>query len=93
MVARIVLILFLAVGVMAAVKSGTILRGFGVLATCETLETAEGQPTSWQACRDGILDGRRDLSDSCESQGFLKDGREYWSCPTPPPTATAPAVS
>jgi hypothetical protein len=80
MLARIVFVAFLALGIMVAVKSGTILRGYGLLASCETVEAPSRTGVTWEACRDGVIDGRRDLSVDCESLGVLADGREYWSC-------------
>lgn len=81
MLGRILFVAFLAGVVMLAVKSGTILRGFGLLATCDTVEVAGTASGQWQACSEGSLDGRRDLSEICASIGLRADGREYWQCP------------
>ena len=80
MLVRILLIGSLALGLMIAIKHGTILRGVGLLAECEIVEAPRGADGKWQACTEGRLDGRRDLSDMCKPMG-VHGKLEYWECP------------
>ena len=80
MLLRVILFAVVALGIMLAVQSGRILRGAGLLSQCETVAAPRGVVEEWQACTEGKLDGRRDLSDPCTWLG-KKDGKEYWSCP------------
>ena len=75
------LVVALILAVMVAVKDGRLLREAGLLSTCTTLSSYEGQTGYWHACREGRLEGRPDLSRrSCESHG-VRGGYEYWRCP------------
>jgi hypothetical protein len=77
---RIILVGSLAIGLMIAVKSGSILRGIGLLSSCEIVETPRGVDGEWHACTEGKLNGRRDLSDICTAAG-ARGEFEYWNCP------------
>ena len=80
MLLRIILVGSLAIGLMIAIKSGSILRGIGLLSSCEIVETPRGVDGEWHACTEGKLDGRRDLSDICTPIG-VRGTLEYWNCP------------
>jgi hypothetical protein len=77
---RIILIGGLAIGLMVAIKNGTILKGVGLLSNCEIVQTPQGETGEWRACSEGKLDGRRDLSDLCNPMG-VRGELEYWNCP------------
>lgn len=83
MILRIVVIAIIAVGAMVAIKSGTVLRGIGLLANCDVIAPPAGAIGEWRVCTEGKLDGRYDLSDHCVSMG-ARDGKEYWTCPHGP---------
>jgi hypothetical protein len=80
MLLRIILVGVVAIGVMVAIKNGTILRGIGLLSSCEVVQAPEGETEEWRACIEGKLDGRRDLSDICKPIG-VRGELEYWRCP------------
>jgi hypothetical protein len=80
MLLRILIIGALAIGLMIAIKQGTLLKGLGLLSNCEVVETPRGETGEWRACTEGKLDGRRNLSDICKPMGFSGEF-EYWSCP------------
>jgi hypothetical protein len=65
------------------VKSGHILRGAGMLSTCEVVTATNGAWGELRSCDKGTLDGWRDLSDTCSPLG-RHGGKEYWRCPYTP---------
>lgn len=81
MLLRIVLVGALLVGVMVAVKDGRLLRDAGLTGSCSSVVTPAGQPTFWQACKKGRLDGRPDLSRQGCTAVSIKNGLEWWRCP------------
>jgi hypothetical protein len=80
MLVRIVLVALVVMGAMFAIKSGTILRGAGLLSNCEIIEAPNGAVGVMRECTEGKLDGRQDLSDTCKRMGE-RAGKEYWTCP------------
>ena len=78
------LILYAAVVVaaMIAIKDGRVLESAGVVGRCSAVAAPAGDAADWQACRAGKLEGRPNLvRKSCTSAG-VKDGVEYWRCPS-----------
>ena len=80
MLVRIFLVALVAGGLMIAIKSGMILDDADLLANCEDVAVPTSVNDSWQACTEGRLDGRRDLSDTCAYMG-RRGTIEYWRCP------------
>ena len=78
---RILIVGLLIVGAMVAVKDGRVLRNAGLTGSCTSVALPTGQSGYWQACKEGRLSGRPDLSrEGCSSRGV--SGRlEYWRCP------------
>ena len=70
------------VAAMIAIKDGRVLESTGVVGRCSAVAAPAGDAAAWQACRPGRLEGRPNLvRKSCTSAG-LKDGVEYWRCPS-----------
>lgn len=79
MLIRIFLVVALVGAVMFAINSGKVFRGAHLLSNCKDVPAADGSADRWEACTQGRLDGRRDLSDNCTfvtRQGSV----EYWRC-------------
>jgi hypothetical protein len=81
MILRILIVAALAVAVMVAVKDGRILRHAGLTASCQMVGAPTPGGTVVEACSQGKLEGRPDLSrHGCKARGI--NGRlEYWDCP------------
>lgn len=77
------------IATMVVIKDGRMLREAGLLSSCTSLTSFDGEAGHWHACRPGRLEGRPDLSRrSCTSHG-IRAGYEYWRCPEEIGTATA----
>jgi hypothetical protein len=90
MLLKILVVGALAIGVMAAIRDGRVLRDSGLLSSCSSL-VVDGQPDStMQQCTKGRLDGFPDLTNkSCQlvSQGAKRD---LWRCDAPIVSSQSP---
>ena len=72
----------LVVAAMVAIKDGRVLEPTGLVGRCSVVQGPAGDTATWEACRPGKLEGRPNLvRKSCTSAG-VKDGVEYWRCPS-----------
>jgi hypothetical protein len=83
MLLKILIVGALAIGLMAAIKDGRLLKDAGLLSTCGPV-VVNGQPDpTQQVCRKGRLDGYPDLTNkSCKLIG-ARQNAEYWRCQAP----------
>jgi len=80
---KIVIIAALIVAALAVGKQNHAFEKAGIVHSCSAVSAPLGQDGSWQACKQGWLDGYPDLSiDSCDKMGATA-GFEYWRCPAP----------
>jgi hypothetical protein len=80
---KLVIVAALIVAALAAGKQNHVFEKAGIVHQCTEVAAPIGQDGSWQACKQGWLDGYPDLSiDSCDRMGQTA-GREYWRCPAP----------
>jgi hypothetical protein len=83
MVLKILIVGGLAIGLMAAIRDGRILRDAGLLSSCTPVVVNGQQDSSMQSCSKGRLDGFPDLTNkSCELVS-VRPKREYWRCAAP----------
>ncbi|HJU36175.1 MAG TPA: hypothetical protein VJ716_02010 [Gaiellaceae bacterium] len=83
MLLKILLVGALAIGLMAAIRDGRILRDAGLLSSCSPVVVDGHEDTSMQSCSKGRLDGFPDLTNkSCELVS-ARANREFWRCEAP----------
>jgi hypothetical protein len=90
MLLKILLVGALAIGVMAAIKDGTVLRDSGLLSSCNSV-TVNGQvdPTM-QQCTKGRLDGFPDLTNKSCHLVSQNSKRDLWRCDAPVVSSQSP---
>lgn len=90
MLLKILVVGALAIGVMAAIRDGRVLRDSGLLSSCSSV-TVNGQvDATMQQCTKGRLDGFPDLTNkSCHlvAQGSKRD---LWRCDAPVVSSQSP---
>jgi len=83
MLLKILIVGGLAIGLMAAIRDGRILRDSGLLSSCTPVVVNGQQDGSMQSCSKGRLDGFPDLTNkSCDLVSERSD-RQYWRCAAP----------
>ena len=83
MLLRILIVGALAIGLMAAIRDGRILRDAGLLSSCSPAVVGGKQDPTLQSCSKGRLDGFPDLTNkSCELVS-ARPTRELWRCQAP----------
>jgi hypothetical protein len=83
MLLKILIVGALAIGIMAAIRDGRVLRDAGLLSSCNTV-TVNGTPDpTLQACSKGRLDGFPDLTSKSCHLISVRQAREYWRCDAP----------
>jgi len=90
MLLKILIIGALAIGLMAAIRDGRVLRDAGLLSSCNAVTVNGQRETTEQSCSKGRLDGFPDLTrKSCHlvSQGAK---RELWRCDAPIVSSQSP---
>jgi hypothetical protein len=90
MLLKIIVVGVLAIGVMAAVRDGRILRDAGLLSKCSpVVETGQSDPTLL-SCTKGRLDGWPDESNNSCTLIAVHPTREYWRCVAPVVSSRTP---
>lgn len=90
MLLKIIVIGALAIGVMAAVKDGRILRDAGLLSTCTAADVnGRGDPTLL-SCTKGRLDGWPDETNNSCTLVAVHPKREFWRCAAPVVSSRTP---
>ena len=83
MLLKILIVGALAIGLMAAIRDGRILRDAGLLSTCSPAVVNGKEDGTLQSCSKGRLDGFPDLTNkSCELVSSRPD-RQFWRCQAP----------
>jgi hypothetical protein len=83
MLLKILIVGALAIGLMAAIRDGRVLRDAGLLSSCSPVTVNGRYDGSLQSCSKGRLDGYPDLTNkSCELVS-VRNNREYWKCAAP----------
>jgi hypothetical protein len=80
----------LAIGLMAAVKDGRVLRKAGLLSTCSAV-TVNGQTdATLLSCTKGRLDGWPDETNNSCNLIAVHPNREFWRCAAPVVSSRTP---
>jgi hypothetical protein len=90
MLLKIFIVGALAIGLMAAIRDGRVLRDAGLLSTCSRV-TLNGkvQPTL-MSCSKGRLDGFADLTRKSCHIVSVQPNTEYWRCVEPVVSSQSP---
>jgi hypothetical protein len=89
MLLKIFIVGALAIGLMAAIRNGTILREAGLLSTCRAVNgRADSQ---LQTCTKGRLDGFPDLTDQSCTLVSVQGRTEVWRCDAPVVSSQTPS--
>lgn len=83
MLLRILIVGALAIGLMAAIRDGRILRDAGLLSTCSPAVVNGRQDATLQSCSKGRLDGFPDLTNKSCVLVSARPNREFWRCQAP----------
>jgi hypothetical protein len=83
MLLKILIVGALAIGLMAAIRDGRILRDSGLLSSCVPATVDGRQDATVQSCSKGRLDGYPDLTNKSCTLVSVRAGREYWRCEAP----------
>jgi hypothetical protein len=90
MLLKILIVGALAIGLMAAIRDGRILRDAGLLSSCSPVNV-DGKPDgSVQSCSKGRLDGYPDLTSKSCVLVSTRAGREFWRCAAPIVSSQSP---
>lgn len=86
MLLKIIIVGALAVGVMAAIRDGRVLRDAGLLSSCNSV----GADSTLQQCSKGRLDGFPDLTNKACHLVSVGTHRELWRCEAPVVSSQSP---
>jgi hypothetical protein len=83
MLLKILLVGALAIGLMAAIRDGRILRDAGLLSSCKPVAVDGRDEGLMQSCSKGRLDGFPDLTNKSCDLVSVRQNREVWRCAAP----------
>jgi hypothetical protein len=83
MLLKILIVGALAIGLMAAIRDGRVLRDAGLLSSCKPVVVDGREDGSMQSCSKGRLDGFPDLTNKSCDLVSVRQNREYWRCAAP----------
>jgi len=87
---KIFLVGALAIGVMAAIKDGRLLKDAGLLSRCNAA-SVNGRPEPRVLnCSKGRLDGFPDMTKQDCTLISVSQGHEFWRCPVPVVSSESP---
>jgi len=83
MLVKIIIVGALAIGLMAAIKDGRVLRDAGLLSTCSAVTVnGKSDPTLF-SCSKGRLDGWPNMTNQSCNLISARPKHEYWRCAAP----------
>ena len=83
MLLKILIVGALAIGLMAAIRDGRVLRDSGLLSSCKPAVVNGRQDTTLESCSKGRLDGYPDLTNKSCVLVSVRPNRQYWRCEAP----------
>ena len=83
MLLKILIVGALAIGLMAAIRDGRVLRDSGLLSSCSPVVVNGQADGSMQSCSKGRLDGFPDLTGQSCVLVSARPAREEWRCAAP----------
>ena len=90
MLLRILIVGALAIGLMAAIRDGRVLRDAGLLSSCSPAVVNGKQDATLQSCSKGRLDGFPDLTNKSCTLIAARPQRQYWRCESPVVSSQSP---
>ena len=83
MLVKIIIVGALAIGLMAAIKDGRVLRDAGLLSTCSAVTANGKSDATLMSCSKGRLDGWPDMTNKSCNLVAVHPKHEYWRCAAP----------
>ena len=83
MLLKILIVGALAIGLMAAIRDGRVLRDSGLLSSCKPAVVNGRQDTTLESCSKGRLDGYPDLTNKSCALVSARPNRQFWRCEAP----------
>jgi hypothetical protein len=90
MLLKIIIVGALAIGLMAAIKDGRVLRDAGLLSSCKSAVVSGSPDPTLQQCSKGRLDGFPDLTNKSCRLVSARPQEEFWRCDAPVVSSQAP---
>jgi hypothetical protein len=90
MLLKILIIGAVAIGVMAAIRDGRVLRDAGLLGSCSAAAVAGKVEQTVMSCSKGRLDGFPDLSNKACALVSVTPSQQFWRCEAPVVSSQAP---
>src|SRR5262245_47740425 len=83
MLLKILIVGAVAIGIMAAIKDGRVLKDAGLLSTCNPVATSSQSDPNLMKCTKGRLDGFPELTNKSCTLISVRKKHEYWRCVAP----------
>jgi hypothetical protein len=90
MLLKILIVGALAIGLMAAIRDGRVLRDAGLLHSCNQVSVGGKVDATLMACSQGRLDGYPDLTSKGCRMISARRRYEYWRCEEPIVSSQSP---
>jgi len=90
MLLKILIVGALAIGLMAAIRDGRIMRDAGLLHTCNVVSVNGKADPTLMSCSKGRLDGYPDLTSKSCHLVFVRRQSEFWRCEEPIVSSQSP---
>jgi hypothetical protein len=90
MLLKILIVGAVAIGVMAAIKDGRVLKDAGLLSTCNAVATSSKSDPNLMKCTKGKLDGFPDLTNKSCTLIAVGKHHEVWRCAAPVVSSQTP---
>jgi hypothetical protein len=90
MLLKILIVGALAIGLMAAIRDGRILRDAGLLSACNAVVVNGRADPTFLSCSKGRLDGFPDMSNKACHLVSVRPNREFWRCEAPVISSQSP---
>lgn len=84
---KILIVGVLAIGLMAAIRDGRVLRDTGLLSSCSQVG---GPESTVESCTKGRLDGYPDLTNKSCTLVSVRRQRQFWRCEAPIVSSQSP---
>jgi|ERR1700751_5068511 hypothetical protein len=90
MLLKILIVGAIAIGAMAAIRNGTVLRDAGLLSSCHAVAVNGSVDTTTLSCTKGRLDGFPDMTPKSCHLISARPKRQYWRCDAPVVSSQSP---
>ena len=90
MLVKIIIVGALAIGLMAAIKDGRVLRDAGLLSTCSTVVANGKADPTLLTCSKGRLNGWPDMTNKSCNLVATRPTHEFWRCQAPVVSSPVP---